>query len=118
MSHDEAATGDGDSENRDEGVEFGDLEPELESHDYPATIDEIVDEYGDFELVTPGGSQSVESVLDPLVEEREGEEYESPEEVHQEILNMMGSEAVGREGYSDTRGAIEDEESGYEDESL
>lgn len=88
------------TDRREQGVEFGDLADELESHDYPATASELVEEYGDHELELPNGEETVEDVLGPLAES-DDETYESAEEVEQVVLNMVGDDAVGREGYSD-----------------
>jgi hypothetical protein len=92
---DDHETGD----SREQGVDIGPLADELESHSYPTTTSELVDEYGDYELDLPKGSQTLEEVLGEL--EGTDEEYETPNEVRQMIYNAVGSEAVGREGYSD-----------------
>lgn len=102
---------------RASGIEFGDLNDELESHDYPATIADIVEAYGDHELGLPEGSTTVESVLSPMLEaesgdgaNEEGDEYESADEVREAILTMVGDDAVGPEGYSDRGGQSSDGE--------
>lgn len=102
MSNDEA------DDSRELGVEFGELEGELESHDYPATTEELADEYGDYELGLPDGTTTFGEIMDPYQEDA-GEEFEDAGEVKQAVLNMVGSEAVGRQRYSD-RGADEDTE--------
>ena len=97
-----------DTDTRAQGVEFGDLARELDSHDYPATASELVDSYGEHELELPNGTESFEQVLGPLAAE-DGETYESAEEVRQAVLNMVGEDAVGRADYSD-RGTSADHE--------
>ena len=90
-----------DTDTRAQGVEFGDLAGELDSHDYPATASELVESYGERELELPNGEETFEQVLGPLTEQDGEETYESAEEVRQAVLNMVGDGAVGREGYSD-----------------
>ncbi|WP_224332812.1 DUF5789 family protein [Haloprofundus halobius] len=94
MSNDEA------DDSRELGVEFGELEGELESHDYPTTTEELVDEYGDYELELSNGTRTFGEVMEPYQEEMD-QDFEDAEEVKQAVLNMVGSEAVGRQRYSD-----------------
>ena len=84
---------------REQGVEFGEeLSNELESHDYPTTTEELVSEFGDYELAFPDGETHT---FEEIFSAQQGdEEYEEPREVQQAVLNMVGSGAVGREGYS------------------
>lgn len=94
------------SENRDMGIEFGALSDDLEDADFPLTKDALLETYGDRELEHANGSTTVESVLGP-----EGpDEFETQDEVHQTILNMVGTGAVGRDNYSDRGGATPNEE--------
>jgi hypothetical protein len=120
MVRSEDSDSDASGDTRDHGVEFGQLKEKLASHEYPTTGDELLAEYGDFELELPNGSQTLREVLGKRQSESEDDiRYESPEEVHQSILNMVGSDAVGRENYSDRGGSlqneVEDGESGDED---
>jgi hypothetical protein len=96
------------SDSREQGVELDQLQEELATHDYPTTGDELLAEYGDYEVEFSGGSETLREILGKRRSESDDDEditYESPEEVHQSILNMVGSEAVGREHYSDRGGA-------------
>ena len=88
---------------REQGVEFGEeLSNALESHDYPTTTEALVGEYGDYELEFPDGeTRTFEEVLSI---QQSDDEYEEAREVQQAVMNAVGSQAVGREGYSD-RGA-------------
>ncbi len=85
---------------REQGVELGELSEKLDNHDYPADVDELVSEYGDYEIEYPKGSETFEEVISPL-----DETYESADEVRQSILNMADSDAVGRQRYSDRGGS-------------
>lgn len=92
---------------REQGIEFGQLKEQLQSHDYPTTGEEILASYGNTELGLPNGTTTVREILgkrESVAGSTEDLRYESAEEVHQSIFNMIGSDAVGREKYSD-RGA-------------
>lgn len=89
------------------GIEFGDLYNDLENEEYPIAIDELIDRYGDRELTLANGSATLEGVLSEYPDEDQS--FEEPEEARQAVLNMVGSEAVGRQRYSD-RGEDTDEE--------
>jgi hypothetical protein len=103
-----------DTNDREMGVELGDLNDDLEAHDYPASSEELIEEYGDRELDLPKGSKSFDEVMEPVGEKT----YEEADGVRQDIFNFVGSDAVGRENYSD-RGAAADEVEGEEEpESL
>lgn len=94
----------GDDE-REHGIEFGDLSEALERLDYPADLSAVRREVGDHELELPDGTTTVSEALDGL----QGETFESPEDVLATVKNMVGGEAVGRQGYSD-RGDPEGDE--------
>jgi len=97
------------ADSRELGVEFGDLAEDLEAHEYPTTVDELVDQYGDRELELPGGDERFEEVLEPYTQEPE-QQFTDPGEVRQAVLNMVGSDAVGQPRYSD-RGIEDDDTS-------
>ena len=99
---------------REQGVEFGEFEGTMESLDYPIDNDELLDQHGDAELELPNGTATLSEVLDPLQDDEQT--YESEEDLETMILNMVGDDAVGREGYSD-RGD-EPQEGDDEPESL
>jgi hypothetical protein len=82
------------------GVEFGELATRLDGHDYPASIDELTEEYGEYEIGLSNGSTTLASVLAPLTDT-----CESATEVRQAVLNSVSAAAVGRKGYTD-RGAF------------
>ena len=121
MANDQS-TSDGD-DSHEMGIDFGELDDELANIDYPITREALLDEYGGHEIETSGGSETVQSILGGQEMETEGSEtheYDSADAVHQSIFNMVGSEAVGREGYSDRGGSvnekIEDDVEGEDDE--
>ena len=102
--------GEGASDTRELGVDIGPLASALESHDYPTTSDELVDEYGDYEVEFSDGTETLASILGTL--EGVEEQYESPDEVRQTIYNLVQSGAVGREEYTDRGGMPVDGEEG------
>lgn len=85
---------------REQGVEFGDLADDLEAHDYPASAEELREEYGDRRLGLPDGETTFGEAL--FVDR----EFEDADDVRVAVLNGVESDAVGQEGYSD-RGAGE-----------
>lgn len=99
-------------DNRDRGVEFGDLTDDLESEEYPFGKETLLERYGDRELEHANGSVTVREVLP----EEGDREFQSADEVHETLLNMVGAEAVGREGYSDRGDPVE--EASEDDESF
>ncbi|MFH5797489.1 hypothetical protein [Haladaptatus sp. CMAA 1911] len=99
---------------REQGVELGELSEKLDDHDYPADVDELVSEYGEYEIGYPNGSETFEEVIGPL-----NETYESPDDVRQSILNMADSDAVGRQRYTDRgAGGVETSEEDPDQESF
>lgn len=85
------------SDDRNMGVEFGDLEDDLAGEAYPLSKQDLLSKYGDRELSHASGTDTLRSVLGP-----EGDDvYEGPEEVRQAVLNMVGEAAVGRQENSD-----------------
>jgi len=102
----------GNHDSREQGIEFGPLAEDLEDESYPMSMAEVLEKYGDSELDLESGSTTVDEILS---EERE-REFEDAEAVRQAIFNMVGSAAVGREGYSDRGG--ETPERDVEDESM
>jgi hypothetical protein len=112
MGSDDRIDSDASDDTRELGIEFGELKEKLESHEYPTTDDELLESYGDFELQLPGGSATLQEVLGEHQSESEGGNgirYETPDDVYQSINNMIGSEAVGREDYSDRGGSLQNE---------
>lgn len=95
-----------DDDSREQGVELGSLAEQLDAHSYPATTTELVHEYGDHEVELPDGTELFGDILAGTEET-----YESSEAVRQMLYTMVGSDAVGREGYSDRGGIADDDES-------
>jgi len=94
MANDSNADG-GDS--REMGVDFGQLDDELEEKSYPVTTEELLDDHGDAELEYEGGSATLSELLEPMGDQ----EFDSKNDVQQAALNMVGDDAIGRKNYSD-----------------
>lgn len=112
---------DGDDDSREMGVDFGQLHEELSTREYPVERETLLEEYGEYEIETESGSQSLESILGGEGQEPGTHEYESADAVHQAVLNMVGSGAVGRPEYSDRGGSVPDDpedENQQDDETL
>jgi hypothetical protein len=69
----------------------------INDHEYPATTEELIEEYGDRTLELPNGSETVGDVLARL----ESETFENPEEARFAVYSAVSDKAVGRVGYSD-----------------
>ena len=99
---------------REQGVEFGDLADRIVNHEYPATSDDFIDEYGDYEVEFPAGTQTLQNLFEPL----QGETFDSPADARQAIFNMVDERAIGRKGYSDRTPPAIGEETKWTPESL
>lgn len=66
--------------------ELGELDGSLDSHDYPATTNELVEAYGDTKLETQGGKQSLEDVLSAT----DDQHYDSADDVRRRVLGLIG----------------------------
>ncbi len=104
---------DDDSRAREQGVEFGDLGDELATADYPLTNDEVIDRYGDREIVMADETVTLGEVLEPFEET-----YQDDGDVRTAVLNMVGDEAIGRKGYSDRTPPAPGEDEDREHESI
>ena len=93
-------------ENREQGVEFGQLADDLEDAEYPMSKSELLETYGDRELELQDGHQTLRDVLDPLGDMS----FDSAEDVIQGTIGMVSDDAIGRENYTDRGGEPPDEE--------
>lgn len=91
------------NDSREQGLEFGELEERLEDHEYPVNGEEIIAEYGEYEIEMANSTRTVEELLSPV----KSQTYDSAEAVRQSIFNMVGSEAEGRTEYSDRGGSAQ-----------
>lgn len=101
-----------DDNNREQGVEFGELADDLETEEYPIDNAELLDSYGDRSIELQGGEETLQDVLGPL--ERT---YDSAENVRQSVIGMVGDDAIGRKGYTD-RGGVTSEDDRKEEDSI
>jgi hypothetical protein len=69
----------------------------IDSIQYPATTDEIIDAHGDHELELQRGTEQLGEVLSRLGTE----EFETPEDVRLSVRSAVGHKAIGRRFYSD-----------------
>jgi len=76
---------------------LSDLDETVGTHSYPATTEEVIEEYGDLELELPNGTETLEAVLNRL----DSETFEQHEDLRMAAMNGMSSNAIGRKGYSD-----------------
>ncbi|MDS0296291.1 DUF5789 family protein [Halogeometricum luteum] len=83
------------SDERSQGVDFGELGDELENHDYPATAEELTEEYGDWTVEYNDGEETLSNALEGVGVD----EFQSAEEVFETVMMMVGEEATD-EGHS------------------
>ena len=69
----------------DPGGRLGDLDDALETQNYPTTTDELVDAFGDYEIETQGGTESLEKVLAPT----DNQTYDSADDVRSRLLGLI-----------------------------
>lgn len=93
------------SDNREQGVSFGDLWNDLQDEEYPVSKSGLLAEYGDQTIQHADGGSTLSSLLDPMGITQ----FDSAQEVRQSILTMVKEGAEGRTDYSD-RGTAEAEE--------
>ena len=67
------------------GDRLGDLDEALETHDYPTTTDELVEAYGEYEVETQGGEESLGEVVAPT----ENQTYDSADDVRSRLLGLV-----------------------------
>ncbi|WP_246984779.1 DUF5789 family protein [Halorientalis marina] len=89
------------------------LTDQVGAHSYPATTEEVIEEYGELELELPNGDEQLGDVLGRLGSET----FESAEDVRVAAISAVSSNAVGRENYSD-RDPIAIGEDGHEQVSF
>ncbi|WP_136715875.1 DUF5789 family protein [Halorientalis salina] len=109
----------GENTDREEGVDFTDIESVLGELSYPTTKDEFVAEYGE---KTIGRTNADPIRIAELFDGTGADTFDSDEELRQSILNLMPKESVGRQRYSDRGGSIPEKAAGNDefenDESL
>ncbi|WP_416838837.1 hypothetical protein [Haloferax sp. DFSO52] len=64
---------------------LGGLDAVLEAQDYPITTDELVEAYGDYDIETQGGTESLEEVLAPT----DNQTYDSADDVRSRLLGLI-----------------------------
>ncbi|MFC6734497.1 MULTISPECIES: hypothetical protein [unclassified Haladaptatus] len=69
----------------DPGGRLGDLDEALETHAYPTTTDQLVEAYGDYEIETQGGTES----LDEVFSLTDNQTYDSADDVRSRILGLI-----------------------------
>jgi hypothetical protein len=99
-------------ESRELGVEFGGLTDDLTGEEYPVKGTDLIEVYGDRQIDLADGSETVREILGPVSEQS----YDSPEDVRQAVIGMVGDGAIGRKRYDDRSGLSDDRRS--TDESI
>lgn len=69
----------------------------LHELDYPATADDVVDDFGGEHLEFPAGSEDPRAVLQRI----DAGDFACPDDACLALLSALGPDAVGRRRYSD-----------------
>jgi len=69
----------------------------FETHTFPATTDELIEEYGETDLTHPNGTETLGEALSRL----DSETLESAEQARMATFSAVSGDAIGRKGYSD-----------------
>ncbi|MFC4450982.1 DUF5789 family protein [Halorussus aquaticus] len=69
----------------------------LDEDRYPISADDLIDEFGDLIVSYPDGSETLREILGRVSPDT----YRTPEEARTAILTGVGTQAVGRQRYSD-----------------
>ncbi|WP_410767297.1 hypothetical protein [Haloferax sp. DFSO60] len=69
----------------DPGGRLGDLDEALKAHNYPTSTNELVEAYGDYEIETQDGTESVEEVFAST----EDQTYDSADDVRSRLLGLI-----------------------------
>lgn len=96
-----------DDERREQGVEFGPLADDLEDAEYPMEKAELLDTYGDRTIALQDGEETLRSILGPLG----AMTFDSADQVRQEVIGMVGDQAIGRKNYTDRGGVTTEDDS-------
>ncbi|MGM0606247.1 MAG: DUF5789 family protein [Halobacteriota archaeon] len=95
---------------RDRGVEFGSLANRIDDATYPMDLETTVDRFGAETVDLGDEAVSVDSLLELLTSDgtavgaNKGVRFESPEELRETILSLVGEAAIGQKGYTDRGG--------------
>jgi hypothetical protein len=76
---------------------FTDVNEQLDTHSYPATTQELIEEYGDLELMLPNGTETLGTMLSLL----DNETYDDAEAARLAAYSAVSDKAIGRKFYSD-----------------
>lgn len=76
---------------------MADADASFDAHEFPATTEELIEEYGEVELGVPNGTETLGDALGRL----EGETYTDAEEVKLAARSAVSEKGIGRKGYSD-----------------
>jgi hypothetical protein len=76
---------------------FTDVNEQLDAHSYPATTEELIQEYGDLELVLSNGTETLGTMLSRL----DNQTFDDAEAARLAAYSAVSDKAIGRKFYSD-----------------
>lgn len=77
--------------------QLAEMDARLEAHEYPATSEELIAEYGDTELELQNGTETLGDALGRLCETT----FEDSEDARLAMYSVISKDAIGRANYSD-----------------
>lgn len=78
---------------------FAIVDEKIDAHSYPATAEELIEEYGDLELELPNGAETLGDVLGRI---GDGDHtFEDAEAARMATYSGVSNKAIGRRNYSD-----------------
>lgn len=69
----------------------------IDAHEYPATSEELIDEYGEYEIEIHDDTETLSEVLGRLG----ADTYRDADDVREALFSAVDASAVGRRFYSD-----------------
>lgn len=76
---------------------MADADASFDAHTFPATTEELIQEYGELELQLPNGTETLGDALGRLGEET----YADAEGAKLAARSAISEKGIGRKGYSD-----------------
>lgn len=76
---------------------FESVDEKIDAHSYPATSEELIDEFGDIQLQLPNGEETFGDALGRLGETT----FEDAQDARMAAYSAVSKSAIGRENYSD-----------------
>lgn len=87
-------------------MKLADAAEQIGTHEFPATSEEVIEQFGDLELTHPNGTETLGEALGRLGTET----FETAEEAQFATYSAVSSDAIGRKHYSERDAAVPGED--------